>query len=55
MNEEDRRLLRENNEMLKKVCGFIDYIMSSKHQMDEEQRNLMTNLFANLILGFGRC
>lgn len=54
MNEEDRRLLRENNEMLKQICAFIDYFMSSKHQMNEEQRNLMTNILANFIVGFRR-
>lgn len=48
------RLTRENNEMLKKVCAFIDRVESNDYQNQEEMRNLFTNLLANLMFNIRR-
>ena len=48
------QLTKDNNEMLKKISEYIDRVQSMEYQITEEQKNLLTNLIANMLIGFRR-
>lgn len=43
-------LLKENNEMLKKICNYIDKVESKSYQDQEHFKNMLINLIANSII-----
>lgn len=54
LTKELLELTKQNNAMLKKISAYIDYIQSDQYHLTEEQKNLMTNLVANLLFGLRR-
>lgn len=48
------QLTKANNEMLIKISAYIDKVQSTEYQITEEQKNLLTNLIANMLVGFRR-
>lgn len=48
------QLTKDNNEMLKKISEYISKVQSMEYQITEEQKNLLTNLIANMLIGFRR-
>lgn len=48
------QLTKANNEMLQKISAYIDKVQSAEYQITEEQKNLLTNLIANMLVGFRR-
>lgn len=48
------QLTKENNQMLIKISAYIDKVQSAEYQITEEQKNLLTNLIANMLVGFRR-
>lgn len=40
--------------MLIKISAYIDKVQSAEYQITEEQKNLLTNLIANMLVGFRR-
>lgn len=48
------QLTKENNQMLIKISTYIDKVQSAEYQITEEQKNLLTNLIANMLVGFRR-
>lgn len=48
--EEVKTLLKENNEMLKKICAWIDKHESAEYQTNEDMKNMMINLIANSLI-----
>lgn len=54
LTKEILELTKQNNIMLKKISAYIDYVQSDKYHLTEEQKNLMTNLVANLLFGLRR-
>ena len=48
--EEIKKLLQENNEMLKKLCAWVDKHESAKYQTNEDFKNFIINLIANALL-----
>lgn len=48
------QLTKSNNEMLIKISAYIDKVQSTEYQITEEQKNLLTNLIANMLVGFRR-
>ena len=47
---EQDTILKENNEMLKKICTYIDKIESTRYQDQEHFKNMLINLIANSII-----
>lgn len=45
--EEIIQILRENNIMLKYICGYIMKIDNPQYRQAEDLKNLMTNLVAD--------
>lgn len=45
--EELIRLARENNEMLKRICAYIDRIESPKYQEERQMLSFLINVAAN--------
>lgn len=43
------RLTRENNEMLKRICAWIDKIESPQYRDSEDMREFAQNLLANML------
>lgn len=50
MNDEDLRLLRENNAMLKQIIGYIAMKQSSEYRMNEDIRAFSTNVCADVFV-----
>ena len=48
------QLTKANNEMLMKISAYINRVQSTEYQSTEEQKNLLTNLIANMLVGFRR-
>ena len=48
------QLTKANNEMLMKISAYINRVQSTEYQITEEQKNLLTNLIANMLVGFRR-
>ena len=48
------QLTKANNEMLMKISAYINRVQSAEYQITEEQKNLLTNLIANMLVGFRR-
>ena len=48
------QLTKENNQMLIKISAYIDKVQNTEYQITEEQKNLLTNLIANMLVGFRR-
>lgn len=48
--EEIKNLLKENNEMLKKLCDWVDKHESTSYQNNENFKNFIVNLAANALL-----
>lgn len=48
------QLTKDNNQMLIKISAYIDKVQSAEYQITEEQKNLLTNLIANMLVGFRR-
>lgn len=47
--EELLRLTRENNEMLKRICLWIDKIESPQYRESEDIREFAQNVLANML------
>lgn len=47
--EELLRLTRENNEMLKRICAYIDKVDSESYRMNEDMKQFAINLSANAV------
>lgn len=47
--EELMQLTRENNEMLKRICAYIDKVDSESYRMNEDMKQLAINLSANAV------
>lgn len=45
--EELLRLTRENNEMLKRICAYIDKVDSADYRMNEDMKQFAINISAN--------
>lgn len=45
--EELRKLIEENNAMLKRVCAWIDKIESNQYRDSEDMKQLCVNVLAN--------
>lgn len=45
--EEILQLLKENNQMLKRVISYINKVNSEEYQLNEDMKDLVTNLIAN--------
>lgn len=41
------RLTRENNEMLKRICAYIDKVDSADYRMNEDMKQFAINISAN--------
>lgn len=50
--EELLQLTRENNEMLKRLCAYIDKIESPQYKENEDMKNMLINLVADSIIEF---
>lgn len=50
MNEEALRLLRENNEMLKQILGYIFMKQSSEYQMKQDMKAFLINVSADIFV-----
>ena len=48
--EEIKKLLQENNQMLKEIKMWIDKQSSPETVMNREAANLLTNVIANLLV-----
>ena len=48
MNMEE--MIKENNAMLKEIVTWIRTEQSNKHKANEELKNLLTNIIANLLI-----
>ena len=48
--EEIKKLLQENNQMLKEIKMWIDKQKSPEAVMNREAANLLTNVIANLLV-----
>lgn len=42
------RLIKENNEMLKRICRWLDKIESDEYRMGEDIKSLAINIMADL-------
>lgn len=51
--EELLRLTRENNEMLKRICAWIDKIESPQYRDNEDIKAFVSNFVANV--AYERC
>lgn len=47
--EELIRLTRENNEMLKRICAWLDKTESAEWQTNNDMREFVMNCVANLV------
>lgn len=47
------RLTRENHEMLKRICGWIDKIESPQYRDNEDIKAFVSNFVANI--AYDRC
>lgn len=47
MEQEILTLLRENNEMLKRICTYIDKVDSDNYRMNEDMKQFAINMSAN--------
>ena len=45
--EEILTLLRENNEMLKRLCAYVDKVDSDNYRMNEDMKQFAINMSAN--------
>lgn len=50
MNDEDLKLLRENNAMLKQILGYIAIKQSSEYRMNEDIRAFSINVCADVFV-----
>lgn len=48
MTDEELRLLRENNIMLKVICRYL--AENNKNNLSEDLKNLLSNLVSNLYI-----
>lgn len=48
--EELLRLTRENNEMLKRVCAYIDKVDSDNYRMNEDMKQFAMNVAADVLV-----
>lgn len=44
------RLTRENNEMLKRICAWLDKVESPAYRDSEDMREFAQNLLANMLI-----
>lgn len=49
MMEELLRLTRENNEMLKRICTWLDKTESAEWQTNNDMKEFVMNCVANLV------
>ena len=50
MTPEEQQILYENNQMLKKLCDWVDKHDSTSYQNNEDFKNFIINLIANALL-----
>ena len=50
LTTEQDNTLKENNEMLKKICNYIDKVESKSYQEQESFKNMIINLVANSLI-----
>lgn len=48
--EELLRLTRENNEMLKRICAYIDKVDSTSYRDNEDAKAFLSNVLADLLV-----
>lgn len=48
--EELIQLTKENNALLKEIIAYIRIQQSTQHKNEEEMKNLLTNIVANLLI-----
>lgn len=48
--EELLRLTRENNEMLKRICGYIDKVDSESYRINEDMKQFAMNVAADVLV-----
>lgn len=48
LDAEAYQLIKENNDMLKRICRWLDKIESDEYKMNEDLKNLAINLIADL-------
>lgn len=44
------RLTRENNEMLKRICAYIDKVDSESYRMNEDMKQFAMNVAADVLV-----
>lgn len=44
------RLLRENNEMLKRICAYVDKVDSASYRDNEDAKAFLSNVLADLLV-----
>lgn len=50
MEQEILTLLRENNEMLKRICAYIDKVDSESYRMNEDMKQFAMNVAADILV-----
>lgn len=50
MDQEELRLLRENNAMLKEILTYVRIVSSPRYVNNEQSREFLLNLVADLIV-----
>lgn len=50
MNEEQERLLRENNAMLKEITGYVRERRSAEYRDGEDMKHFCINVIADIIV-----
>lgn len=48
--EELIRLTRENNQMLKRICAYIDKVDSASYRDNEDAKQVIFNILADLLV-----
>ena len=51
---EEQKILQENNQMLKKICDWIDKHESNGYQNNEDMKNMLINLVTNTLTNMRR-
>lgn len=50
MDQEELRLLRENNAMLKEILSYVRIVSSPRYVNNEQSREFLFNLIADLMV-----
>lgn len=50
MEQEILTLLRENNEMLKRICDYINKVDSESYRMNEDMKQFAMNVAADVLV-----